>query len=84
MEWVLNATPRPLYLRERDPIPIIQEAVWATGPVWRREENLAPTGIRTANPSARSESLYRLRYLGPLGGGGGWNTRIMQRLPTSP
>jgi hypothetical protein len=24
--WVVNATPRPLYSRERDPVPIVQEA----------------------------------------------------------
>jgi hypothetical protein len=24
----LNATPQPLYLRERDPVPIVQEAGW--------------------------------------------------------
>jgi hypothetical protein len=23
-----NVTPRPLYLRERDPVPIVQEAGW--------------------------------------------------------
>jgi hypothetical protein len=26
MGWVVNATPRPLYSRERDPVPIVQEA----------------------------------------------------------
>ena len=31
--WVVNAMPRPLYLRERDPVPIAQEAGWAQGPV---------------------------------------------------
>jgi hypothetical protein len=45
MEWVVNATPRPLYIRVRDPVPIVQEAEWAPGPVWRGAENLAPTGI---------------------------------------
>ena len=37
----------------------------ATGPVWRGAENLAPTGIRSPDRSARSKSLYRLRYPGP-------------------
>jgi len=31
-------------------------------PVWRCAENLAPTGIRSPNRPARSQSLYRLRY----------------------
>jgi len=30
---VVNATTLPLYPRERDPVPIVQHAVWAPGPV---------------------------------------------------
>ena len=40
--WVVNVTPRPLYPRERYPVPIVQEAGWAPGPVWTDAENLAP------------------------------------------
>ena len=36
------------------------------GPVWTDAENLAPTGIRSPDRPARSESLYRLSYPGPL------------------
>jgi len=32
--WVFDATPRPLYLRERDPVPTVKETVWALAPVW--------------------------------------------------
>jgi hypothetical protein len=39
---VVNATPRPLYPRERDPVPILQEAGWALGPVWTGAENPPP------------------------------------------
>ena len=39
---------------------------WAPGPVWTGTENLAPTRIRFPDPPARSESLHRLRYTGPL------------------
>jgi hypothetical protein len=49
--------------QKRDLVPIVQEAGWAPGPVWTSAENLAPTGIRTPDLPARSESLYRLRYL---------------------
>jgi len=49
----------------KDPVPIVQEAGWAPGPVWLGAENLAPTGIRSPDLPARSESLYRLRYAGP-------------------
>ena len=35
----------------------------APGPVWTGAENLAPTGIRSRDRPARSQSLYRKRYL---------------------
>ena len=47
MGWVVNATPRPLYPWERDPVPIVQEDGWAAEPVWIGAENLVPTGIRS-------------------------------------
>jgi len=37
----------------------------APGPFWTGAENLATTGIRSPDPPARSESLYRLSYPGP-------------------
>jgi len=49
----------------KDPVPIVQEAVWAPEPVWTGAENLASTGIRSPGLPARSESLYRLNYPGP-------------------
>ena len=54
------STPRPgRFTRRKDPVPIVQEAGWAPGPVWTGVGNLAPTGIRSPDRSARSESLYR-------------------------
>jgi len=32
-EWVFNAMLRKLYFRETNPVPILQEAVWASGKV---------------------------------------------------
>jgi hypothetical protein len=61
----VNATPRPLYPLERDPVPIVYEAMWAPGPVWADAENLSPTAIRSPDRLARSESLYRLSHPGP-------------------
>ena len=29
----------------KDPVPIVQEAGWAPGPVWIGAENLAPPGL---------------------------------------
>jgi hypothetical protein len=50
----------------KDLVPILQKAGWAPGPVWMGAENLAPTGIRSPDCPARSESLYQLHYPGPL------------------
>jgi hypothetical protein len=64
MRWVVTATPRSLY-PGKDPIPILEEAGWAPGPVWMGVENLASTGIRYPDRQTRIESLYRLRHPGP-------------------
>ena len=57
--------PRPGRLYPgKEPIPIVQEAGWASVPVWIGAENLAPTGVRSPDLPARSESLYRLRHFG--------------------
>jgi len=48
----------------KDRVPIVQEAGWASGPVWTGAENLAPIGIRSPDRPARNESLYRLSYRG--------------------
>jgi hypothetical protein len=42
--------------------PKKEEAGWTPGPVWTGAENLAPTGIRSPDPPARSDSLYRLSW----------------------
>ena len=38
----VNATARPLYLCEKDPVPNVQAAEWALVPVWTGAENFAP------------------------------------------
>ena len=45
--WGVSVTPRSLFTSGKDPVPIVQEAGWAPGPVWTGAENLAPTGIRS-------------------------------------
>jgi hypothetical protein len=55
--WVVNATPRPLYPRERDRVKIVQEDGWAPGAVWTGGENLAATGFRSPDRLGRSESV---------------------------
>ena len=32
--WVVSSTPRPYFTPEKDPVPILQEAEWASGPFW--------------------------------------------------
>ena len=62
------STPRPgRFTPGKDPVPIVQEAGWAPGPVWTGTENLAPTLIRSPDRPARNESLYRLSYPGRSG-----------------
>ena len=56
----VNATPRPLYPQERDPVPTVQEVGWASGSVWTGAENLAPHQDRPDS----CESLNRLSYTG--------------------
>jgi len=54
MGWVMNATLWPLYPREGEPVPIMQEAGCTPGAVWTHAENLAPTRFdsRTVQPVA--------------------------------
>ena len=62
-EW---SRPRPgRFTPGKDPVPIfVQEAGWASEPVWTGAENLSSTGIRSPDGPARSESLYRLHNTG--------------------
>jgi hypothetical protein len=66
MAWDVIAMPCPLYLKEREPVPILQEAGWDPGPLWMGAENIALTVIRSPDCPSRRGSLYRLRYSGPL------------------
>jgi hypothetical protein len=66
MGWVVTSRPGRFTHGERKPVPIVQEAGWATGPAWTVAENIVRTGIRSPDRPALSESLHRLRYSGPL------------------
>jgi hypothetical protein len=46
----------------KDPVPIVQEAGWAPGPVGTGAKNLALTRIRSPDRPALSQSLYQLSY----------------------
>ena len=55
--------PRPLFPPGKDPVPIVQEAGWAPGPVWISAQNLAPSGFdpRTVQPVASRYTDYANR-----------------------
>jgi len=42
--WVVSSIPRPHFTPGKDPVPILQEADWAPGPVWTGGKS-PPTGI---------------------------------------
>ena len=44
--WVVSSTLRPYFAPGKDPVPIVQEAGWAPGPVWTGIKS-RPTGIRS-------------------------------------
>jgi hypothetical protein len=51
------SAPRPgRFTPGKDPVPIVQEGGWAPGTVWTCAKNLAPTGIRSPDRPARSQS----------------------------
>ena len=53
MGWVVNATLRPLYLQERNPVSLVQEAGWDPGTVWTGTENPTPAGVQLTDLPAR-------------------------------
>jgi len=59
--WVVSSTPRPHFNPGIDPVPILQEAGWAPGPVWSGGKSRPHRdSIPTVQPVA--QSLYRLSY----------------------
>ena len=47
------SAPRPgRFTLRKDPVPIVQEAGWAPGPVWRGAENLTPHRDSIPGPSS--------------------------------
>jgi len=58
---VVSSTPRPHFFPGKDPVPILQEAGWAPGPVWTGGKSRPHRDSITDRP-AHSQSLYRLSY----------------------
>ena len=59
---MVSSTPRPHFTSGKEPVPIIQEAGWAPGPVWTGGKS-RPHRDSIPDHPARSQSLYRLSYL---------------------
>ena len=55
--------PRQHLTPGKDPVPIVQEAGWASGPVWTGAENLAPPGFdpRAVQPVGSRYTDYATR-----------------------
>ena len=53
--------PRPYFTPGKDPVPIVQEAGWAPGPVWTGGKS-RPYRDSIPDRPARSQSLCRLSY----------------------
>jgi len=60
--WVVSSTPRPHFTPGKDPVPILQEAEWAPGPVWTGGKS-RPHRHSIPDHPARSQSLYWLSCL---------------------
>ena len=59
--WVVSSTPRPHFTPGKDPVPILQDAEWAPGPVWTGGKSRSHWDS-IPDHSTRSQSLYRLSY----------------------
>ena len=59
--WVVSSTPRPQFTPRKEPVPILQEAGWAPGPVWTGGKSRLHRDSIPDRP-ARIQSVYRLSY----------------------
>ena len=58
---MVSSTPRPHFTPGKEPVPIVREAGWATGPVWTGGKSRPHRDLIPDRP-ARSQSLYLLSY----------------------
>jgi hypothetical protein len=66
MGWVVNATPRPFYPPGKTRYPLYRRLGGPQGRSGQVQKILPHTGFRSQDRPARSESLYRLSYPGPV------------------
>ena len=58
---MVSSRPQPHFIPGKDPVPILQEAGWAPGPVWTGGKSRTNRDSISDLP-ARSQTLYRLSY----------------------
>jgi len=58
--WVVSSTPRPHLIPGKDPVPILQKAGWAPGPVWTGGK--CPQRDSIPHRPVCNQSLYQLSY----------------------
>ena len=55
--WVVSSTPRPHFTPGKDPVPIVQEAGWAPGPVWTGGKSRPHRDSISDSPARSSVSI---------------------------
>ena len=66
---MVSSTPRPHFTPRKEPVPILQKAGWAPGPVWTGGKS-RPHRNSIPDRPACSQSLYRLSYRAHIPTGG--------------
>ena len=54
---MVSSTPRPHFTPGKDPVPILQEAGWATGPVWTGGKSRPHRGSISDRPALSSVAI---------------------------
>jgi len=62
MWWVVSSTLRPHFTAGKDPVPILQEAGWVPGPVWKSCGKSRFHRDSIPDRPARSQLLHRMSY----------------------
>ena len=55
---VVKAKPRLLYPLDKDSVPTVEEAGWASGPVWTGREPAASTSFQTSEHPVNSTLIF--------------------------
>ena len=66
--WVVSSTPRPHFTPAKEPVPILQEAGWAPGPVWtggksRPHRDSIPDRSARSSVTIPTELRYGIWYI---------------------